>query len=36
MSQAADHPKYEPELEGFNYPYEVQHHLGTDRREEDR
>ena len=29
MSQAADHPKYGPELEGFNYPYEVQHYNFT-------
>ena len=26
---AADHPKYGPELEGFDYPYEVQHYKFT-------
>jgi len=25
MAQAADHPTYGPELEGFDYPYEVRH-----------
>ena len=29
MSQAADHPKYGPELEAFDYPYEVQHYKFT-------
>ena len=29
MSQAADHPKYGPELEGFDYPYEVQRYKFT-------
>ena len=29
MSRVVDHPKYGPELEGFDYPYEVQDNRST-------